>query len=383
MKLACNTQIYFLLFLFAIIQVGCSSNQKDNFQVTVRQEVQRAVRNEPNLKPIISEWTTYLTNLQKNKADYQTPKNWADEKVAVADLPVYILCQETDFFAHHPHIENIQKIDSNRYIVKTRFDYGEPGKREVYALYNVIAEVYNGKVVFSGYHSYYTRNFKQQKIGDVTYLYPSSHVLNTEQAVLMNKYNQDFAGLFNTKAKSFSYYIYPNSEERFRAMGFDYNKDMFNSNQKTGEADLNNKIIHAGNGKEVYPHELAHLYTADYYDTIHRWFDEGLAVYLDQLEEKEHRTYLRAIKRHALDNPTYDFNDLLTLPDTIGGNASLKYDLSALLVKRITDKNKKDGLQAILKGGKTDEDFYKLIKVELGVNREDLDVYLRQELKTY
>lgn len=183
--------------------------------------------------------------------------------------------------------------------------------------------------------------------------------------------------------KSFRYYIYKNSEERMRAKGFDYHAIMFNSNQETGEADINNFVVHAGNGKELYPHEVVHLYTSEYYGTIHPWFDEGLAEYLDFTEYQNLKEYRAKLKAYFEENQDINLSNILSLPDSIGEKTSLKYDIGSLIVEKIYAKANYAGIQAMLTAGNSNEDFYKTIEEQLGIRREQLNDSIRTWLQKY
>ena len=71
--------------------------------------------------------------------------------------------------------------------------------------------------------------------------------------------------------------------------------------------------------------------------------------------------------------------DYLRIDDFTGYN----YSIGGLFCKIIYEKEGIDGVFKLLRAGSTDEDFYKAIEENFGVKRENLNSYLRTEIKKY
>lgn len=338
---------------------------------------------DPNIKPVLNKWVAYLNYLAENKNDYQQSDLWDYSTDIAVDLDIYFIALETDFFKQYPEVLNVQEVDTGTYIVKTAFNTIKNGQQSLNSIYNVVARHSDGQISFSSFLNFHTANWNKVAYGSATYFYNQYHSFNAELADSMNVFNSYLANFLRMPEKSFHYYIYNNSEERMRAKGFDYHPIMFNSNQETGEADINNFIIHAGNGKELYPHELVHLYTSEYHGTLHRWFDEGIAEYLDFTEHSNMKEYRHKLKGYFEKNQDINLSNLLSIPDNLCSNLSLQYDIGSLIVEKIYHRNGFDGIYAMLTAGDKDNDYYRTIEEQLQMERRALNDSIRNWLRSY
>lgn len=365
---------YIIPIITVLLTWGCSSPNVNTFvSIDVNPPLKHLLK-EKNIAEIVSLWKDYLSFVVRNNGIYKKYDGWEAGGRIAPDVVMYNIASSTDNFKINPLLIGIQQKD-NIYILKTLFQKEDKTGPELQSIFNVVITRSGKSWKISDYHSYITKDWETAKIGNISYKHKNTHKK-------MNSYNQKFAAYVDTKVKNVTYYIYENSEERARAMGFDFNSHMFDDYQKTGEAAINNHIIHAGNDVELYPHELIHIYTSDS-SSMNTWFDEGFAVYFDDTDEEDKRIFLSMINHRSRINPDYHFNNLFSLADTISKNPTLKRDFSTLLVERMINKNCGRGLKAILTNGTSDDSFYYTIEKQLNVKQRDLDQNVRQELKQY
>jgi hypothetical protein len=65
----------------------------------------------------------------------------------------------------------------------------------------------------------------------------------------------------------------------------------------------------------------------------------------------------------------------------LDNETSYHYVLGGLIAKKIMDKGGWSLLKEFMSSGKMDEDYYKAIEKHLGINKSELNSYLREQLK--
>jgi hypothetical protein len=162
---------------------------------------------------------------------------------------------------------------------------------------------------------------------------------------------------------------------------------MYNPSGKGGIASWRNKIIYSGNNSSYFPHELVHLYT---YHLVpkdpHFWVGEGIATFYAGTSTYTFDGHMLKLKQFLDQNPEYDLSDISKLNKTIPNGehkSDLRYVIGGLLMKKIYDKEGVQGLVESLKYGTSDVDFYELLQDKLEVSKDDLDEYIKLEMKKY
>ena len=74
-------------------------------------------------------------------------------------------------------------------------------------------------------------------------------------------------------------------------------------------------------------------------------------------------------------------NDITKLNTVPNGEytTAFRYVIGGLLVKEIFDKEGIEGLKEILQFGRSNEDFYNLLKIKFNVSKEDLGKFVREK----
>ncbi|QQD16191.1 hypothetical protein [Sphingobacterium sp. UDSM-2020] len=301
--------------------------------------------------------------------NYTEKSNWISSQIA-ADLPLFTILTETDFFKIRPEILSVKTNDSIT-TIRTKF-FLKNG--DVHSIYVSLAKKIhaNDTIYFLPYFDDYTSRFSKKTIGSIRYFFnPTEYSIDSAEANQMLVFNKKTAKLFKTKEIEFDYYIFKNTEERLTAEGYEFHyltKKLLNH---SAHADLNNNAIIVGKHTSTYPHEVIHLYTAQYYPQVHTWFDEGLAEYLGNDGKKLQKN--RDIIKKFLEDSTINTRDILKLEDNLAKQGtSLKYDLGSLIVEKIQERDPESGLYDILRNGSDDKSFYKLVESKLHIKQENL-----------
>lgn len=100
-----------------------------------------------------------------------------------------------------------------------------------------------------------------------------------------------------------------------------------------------------------------------------------------EIKDKDVEWHLRKVNLHLQNNPDINLSNMLDYM-TIEQYTNFKYALGGYIIEKVFEKGGYQELKGILKSGETDEEFYGTITKYLGVNKENLDKYIRNDLKT-
>ena len=201
----------------------------------------------------------------------------------------------------------------------------------------------------------------------------------------MSKFNQEMAKKFDMEPLKFEYFVTNYARQIVRLWGHDYMPKMYIPAQSGGVADIENKIVYSGNNSEYYPHEVVHLYTyAKVTTRTHFWIQEGIATYFAGSGGKDFDWHLNELKTFLKDNPDFRLNDLSVLNVYLPNGKHMtdfRYVIGGLISREIYKKRGIKGLISALKTGPSDSEFFRMVKVKLGVERSDFEKYIRELTK--
>jgi hypothetical protein len=151
-------------------------------------------------------------------------------------------------------------------------------------------------------------------------------------------------------------------------------------------SDVYNNMIFTGNNSFYHAHELTHIYVSKKYKTAyHNFWSEGIATYLGGSQSKDLAWHLAKVKKYASENPSMNFNDLLSFiqEPSYEELTNLDYALGGLFCKLIYEKQGIKGIDAIFNSGNSDTGVYEIIEKILGIKKENLNEFVRKELMKY
>ena len=192
----------------------------------------------------------------------------------------------------------------------------------------------------------------------------------------MIDFNLKMNQFFNLSPKTISVVALKNLIDYTDVLGYDYITFLTYDCQTGGIAMLEEQILISPNNYPYYPHELVHLYTADF--NPHNWFDKGCAAYLGGSVEFPLEHHLRKV---AAQMDSLDFSEV-PKDQKLDDGTSLKYSHGGLFCKLPVDEyGGKESLFTLLNSGKTEEDFHAAIKNVFGIEKNEYDTFVREKLK--
>ena len=290
-----------------------------------------------------------------------------------------ILTDQQDFFLkggfekgfliqNSPQILGIRATGNQQYEVKLAIEQN-----------GFIYKIMNLTVAFDGLNRPYfidqlgenLTTFERINFKTIEFLY-------SPKATKSDVLEQKMADLFEKPAKRPKIIVLKNLKDYCDVLGFDYMPFLTYDAQTGGIAMPKENILFSANNSPYYPHELVHLYTADF--NPHYWFDEGCATYLGGSVEYPLEYHLKKI---ASQMDTLDFSNL---PENkkLDDDSNFKYALGGLFCKIAMDEyGGKKSLFALLNSGKTEEDFHSALSKVFGIEKENYDSFIREKLRKY
>jgi hypothetical protein len=369
-----------ILFLTTFLTLTCKGQEtkNGNFLLTVSPIIDQKNKNN---KSIIESLTEFLktknSSLTENKywihSDFQ--------KFIYPYLDIYNIENSKygiDFY-RPTLMEIIPTENTNRKIVKLAFigNNDETKENQLKSIYNLIANIQQGKVLFSRYLDYSTEKWKTEIRESLTYkISPYKKVDETEIAEQLNDIYK-VCNFFNCAPIPITYYSCINPKELLEIKGFDYNPMMY-VDKTGGLADYGN-IIFSGNYTEIYTHEIIHIYTGYLFPKIDKYIDEGLATLMAGSGKYSYAWHRKNLDKFLNENKDYNFAAHTNTYERIyfEGETSIPYLTAALILERTLKIYGKEKLIELLK---SDNELWITLKT-VGLTKENINEELRKHIK--
>ncbi|MFN3382228.1 MAG: hypothetical protein ACK41O_22435, partial [Runella zeae] len=200
-------------------------------------------------KEALKVWESYLYNF--NMKNYEKSKFWSEhekKKYQVPDIDlVDIAIASKGFTKYYPLILNIQKIDS-LFIIKTAFVDNTDSSTTIHSIYNVIVKKENGTYKMFRHFDYFSKDWLSKSYNKFKIYHNKNYIISKDQISKIDSFNHYLSSFFKTDIIPFELYIFPSTEARLKAKGYDYNYLMYNSIHVSCDVDPYSKIIYSGNG---------------------------------------------------------------------------------------------------------------------------------------
>lgn len=381
--------IYALFFCFFCLTSLAQSGEKSTvggIVFSIHEEVTNA--NGEVEKQLIELWQNYISDGQFQ--DTNSPY-WSFENMAVPDENFWAIGIENLKERDHQvqcKIIGIFEVENDHWSLISSFSHvDESGEIHLDVISAVYAKKVDDQYLLISSAEYLKTIFEHRKVGSINYFIHPFHKFKIEEAEQMNAFNLEMSKEFEVAPLEFDYFVASNARDIARTWGYEYMNRMYNPSGKGGIASWRNMIIYSGNNSSYFPHELVHLYT---YHVVpkdpHFWVGEGIASFYAGTSTYSFDGHMKKLKAFLAEEPDYDLSDITKLNKTIPNGehkSDLRYVIGGLLMRNIYQKEGVKGLIESLGYGTSDADFFRLLQDKLGVKKDDLDQYIKSEMKGY
>jgi hypothetical protein len=227
-----------------------------------------------------------------------------------------------------------------------------------------------------------TKDWKSQKVANITYHYPPSHKFDLNKAERLRTFQDSLIKIFDVKIRPIDFYVAKSFDDYEKAVGFDFMLSMGSQIRSSGNTDVRNCIIYSGGEGEYFPHELVHIYVNPLFPNANGWLLAGIsAVYGGSLGRPLSYHYKRTneyLKLHS----EIDLNNFLENFGSIDQRTSPVYVIGGLFSQLALEKAGISELRKFLSlDTRQDENFYKAIETEFGIPKNELNDFIRKEIE--
>lgn len=330
-----------------------------------------------NIKTVIKLWTNYL-NSNPNKDNIKDSPYWANtekEKYPKVDqllnsinseIPTYLMGQPTILYVKPKH---------DFFEIKTLFSTID-SLEHVYALCitSVFAKKENEQYRLYNALTVNSSDWKSEKIESVTFHFSSSYTFNETEANKLIRSIHNLTKQWELQTIPIDYYFANTYEEIQHLRGLDYFIGMGNRDKPSGMSDPEARTVFAGGLGENYFHEVVHIYLNNLFPKSP--IVEGLAVFYGGSLGHDLKWHLARLNDYLNQHPEINLNDFENywyMDNFTNPNSTLQGLLCHIAYQQ-------GGLNKLKKLASY-ENIYIAIEKELGVNKDGIDHYLRQQLQ--
>ncbi|MBL7939999.1 MAG: hypothetical protein JNL43_11615 [Flavobacteriales bacterium] len=221
-----------------------------------------------------------------------------------------------------------------------------------------------------------SRDWETRQVGMVRYIISPQHVFSIEQAEEQRADIERLSDFFGVAQFPFTYYSCSDPTDLFRLKGYQQHPLMhvFPTGGR-GEGG----IVYSGNDKDIYTHEVVHLFCRHAFnDNTPGLLEEGLATLLAGSADHDYAWHRANLARWLAADSTIDLNDHTNTYQRfyINEHTDVPYAVGALLCERVLVSAGKEALFALLRGG---EDPWPALERH-GITRKNLTEELRKQL---
>lgn len=223
-----------------------------------------------------------------------------------------------------------------------------------------------------------TRTWERKVLGPITFVVSPNRRFSLAQANEQVKDVERLSRFFEVPVFPITFYSCIGPAELFRIRGYQQHPIMHLF--PTGGRAEGKDIVFSGNDKELYTHEIVHLFTGSRFRARPWVLDEGLATLLAGSAEHPFTWHRANLKEYLESGATIDLERVLSSyePLTINEHTNVAYTIGGVLCERILRTEGKRGLFELLDSGEVDL-FVALS--QSGVTRENLRGIILNDLE--
>jgi hypothetical protein len=274
---------------------------------------------------------------------------------------------------------HVLSIKSNKglYEIKAQFSSCESGTPFILCIANFYAKKENEEYKLYNALPIKRQQWSYTKYGWIDYYYPKYHKFDTLKAQQMDSFINVLCKNLELKPHRFNYYFADDFDEIQSVRGFDYWIGMGGEIKPGGKGGYTD-IFYSGEGESNF-HEPFHTLVGSQY-VSHQWVAEGVATFFGGTRGKPLIWHIKRTNIFLKNHQEINLNNLLTLT-TIDEYTDYRYVIGGLIAKRVFEKGDWKLLKEFMNSGPSNENYYNAIEKYLGIKKNDLNFYLRQQLE--
>lgn len=370
----------YLLLLITFLTLTCIGQEakQEKFKLSVSPIIDKS---DPTHHAIIEALTEFLgsKNVSLTANNFWVQSDF--QKYTYPYLDIYEI--ENSKFGkgfYQPTLMDIIPTErSDRRIVKIAFIGHNPETEEnqLKAVYNLVANIQQGRVMFSKYLDLATEAWRTESKESLIYKISPNKTANEWEMKQQLNDIYSICNFFNCQPIVITYYSCVNPKELFEIRGFEYHPMMY-ADKSGGLADHGN-IVFSGNNADIYTHEIIHIYTSSLFPKIDKFIDEGLATWLAGSGKYSYDWHRNQFEKFIIRNKDYNFAEHTDAYERIyfEKETSIPYLTAALILERTLKIYGKEKLIELLR---SENELWTTLNT-VGLTRENINEELRNQIK--
>ena len=290
---------------------------------------------------------------------------------------------------------NLYPISANQYFISISYcREGQDSNPILFYVINLIATKEKDKFTFSVPLDYFTRYWKTQTVGNITYHFRGE--IKVGRAKLFDEKNTEIANKMGLSPEKMDFYMCDDFQEISKLLGFEYS--VFSNGKYRDGYGVDSKTIFAIQNNEDFSHDIFHYYSSQINDRSNRnWVTEegiaylwGNAYYTDQEGEMiTHERLVEELKKYLKKNSEADlyhlFEENVKLFNDIAPEISVRSTISGIIAKEVEAKHGMDGIMKLINAGRKDkvENYLRVTNELLKINKENFNLKVKELIDKY
>ncbi|HEY0977433.1 MAG TPA: hypothetical protein VGE21_08180 [Flavobacteriales bacterium] len=252
----------------------------------------------------------------------------------------------------------------------------DPAKTSPRCTFDFVAERTEEGMRLSRPLAVHTRTWERRTVGTITYIISPEHRFSEEQALEQQEVIGKLSRFFGVAPFPITYYSFSGPADLYRARGFIHHPLMWTI-PSGGLVDERGNV-YSGNDKDIYTHEVVHLFSHRRTKEPPPLLEEGLATLLGGSVEHDYAWHRANLQRYLASDPGIDLRSRCNtyVTDYIAEETSVPYVIGAVLCERILRTGGKEELLAVMAAG---PDPWPAL-ARHGITPENLTTEVRKEL---
>lgn len=275
---------------------------------------------------------------------------------------------------------NLYPVENDRYLFTVLYSKND----EIGRISTFLARKSDREMVFSSPLKYYTRHWKKEIIGTITFFYQDT--IDRKRAGLFNQKNITIAQKLNLPARDWDMYMCGNFQEVLQLQGYDYD---YRQNGKVNSGYIMDpKTLFSCMNDEDFSHDVLHIYASAIRGKVRNAVGEcGLAYYwgnayhLGKNNEKAPglEELVPALREYLQSQNDMTLLELFDKSPNVLAEYGYPHPIqvnrviAGVICREVERQKGIEGIVELLKCGRGNDNFFKATESLIGINRENFD----------
>lgn len=338
---------------------------------------------DPEIIAVREFWKVYVDECMRNK-DSAFKKYWnvTELEQGFTDIvndaiPIYSFGNLVTF--------EIKNETNGFYRIRSKLLPLDPNDKSIYGIFNIYAK--KSESTYKLYNQFFFTKSKLKyfQTGNIDYYYPESYNFKIQKAKETADFYTSISTLYGNSKKSRITYIIGNTiNEASSFVGCD-SSIITSTSPYAGYSIRNQNIILSC--REDHLHEIVHSVFFPLFPEAPSLFHEGIATYYGGTAGQSYLNNLVQLKKMINNNPDIDLSKIDDLNNVLENGSNYFYTIGAIFIDNALKIGGPKKVLALFQDSVSDPstsvDPFPAIKKEFGIDKDQIDAFLKKYVRDY